>query len=118
MQRSKEELRHFKLWYDSVDSEDIVGLWKVAKERTGFYAARAIRFPDDVHPTEAAATLRSRFAYLPSNISGSPLSDFVSYPAYLFTQLAEKFPYVHRCDLDLTVQKLAECHHRCGTYSL
>ena len=99
-----------------VDSEHITELRRVAENRGDFYAQHAIRFPSDARPTEAAATLRSRFYYLPAGGPAAPLSDFASYPAYLFTQLARKFPNVHCCDLEHTIQKLAECHNRCAPY--
>ena len=101
-----------ELCYDSVESQDIKELRDVAKKREEFYGTHGIRFPADVCPAEAAATLRSRFFYVPSDSFKSPLEDIVSYPAYLFTQLSNHFPDVHRSDLNRTVDQLLRCYTR------
>ena len=109
----------WRFWYGSVDSEDIWWLRKVAEKRDDLYAKHTICFPNDVRPAEAlqaAVTLRELFSYLPLDVSGSRLNDIVSYPTYLFTQLAKEFPDVHHSSLDRTVQKLVECHNRCAPY--
>lgn len=74
------------------------------------YTTHDTHFTDDVCPARAAAILRSRFSCLPGQLRSSALSDFTSYPAYLFTKLARRFPEVHHPDLDCTVEQLLRCY--------
>ena len=105
----------FFFWYDSTDSEEIFWLHLVASGRNNFYSTYGILFASDVDPADATAALRSAFSAIPSDLRGNALSDFWSYPAYLFTMLAKKFLEVQRSDLERTVAKLSECHAGCAS---
>ena len=105
-------------WYDRKlrkDREKISELHTVAKWRNYFYQANGILFASDVDPADATYTLRSTLPVIPADLRGDALVDFLSYPAYLFTKFAEKFPKVQRGDLDWTVAKLFDCHARCAS---